>query len=205
MSRYPLPEPVPESERKTKIEVDPNHGLWGFFNEQKTLLSTPEDDSKFGRPWEVEELRHKSWEDLHALWWICCKERNRICTQRHERQRIKAGYGDHEAAARERAVRITQRAIKHALTERYYAWEDARRVAKNDPTVNLKATAGETAFTPLTYETVSACIRLLECLLIKMQDETMEPETSSTTTPQEQSESLPESLGQDRKPSTVSP
>lgn len=30
--------------------------------------------------------------------------------------------------------------IKHTLTERWYAWEDARKVAANDPEVNLDAT-----------------------------------------------------------------
>lgn len=30
-------------------------------------------------------------------------------------------------------IQATQRAIKHALTERYYAWEDARKVAVEHP------------------------------------------------------------------------
>jgi len=34
-------------------------------------------------------------------------------------------------------VRRTQKAIKQALTERYYAWRDAEAVAKSDPEVNL--------------------------------------------------------------------
>lgn len=34
-------------------------------------------------------------------------------------------------------VRKTQAAIKHALTERFYAWEDARKLAEQDPEVNL--------------------------------------------------------------------
>lgn len=57
-----------------------------------------------GRPWTVEELRHKSWEDLHALWWVCCKDRNRIATQLKERKKMKAGYGDHEAGIRNKTV-----------------------------------------------------------------------------------------------------
>lgn len=34
-------------------------------------------------------------------------------------------------------VRKTQAAIKHALTERFYAWEDARKLAQQDPEVDL--------------------------------------------------------------------
>lgn len=39
------------------------------------------------------------------------------------------------------------KAIKHVLTERFYLWEDARRLAENDPEINLSG-EGE-AYTPL--------------------------------------------------------
>ena len=41
------------------------------------------------------------------------------------------------------------KAIKHALTERYYAWEDAVEVAKEDPEVDLSGNGP--AFTPREY------------------------------------------------------
>ena len=46
-------------------------------------------------------------------------------------------------------IQKTMKAIKHALTERFYAWEDAVEVAKEDPEVDL---SGEgPAFTPMEY------------------------------------------------------
>jgi large subunit ribosomal protein L47 len=45
-------------------------------------------------------------------------------------------------------VKLTQRAIKHVLTERWYAWEDARLLAESDASVNLYPAEGETAYTP---------------------------------------------------------
>ena len=49
---------------------------------------------EIGRGWTFPELRHKSWEDIHSLWWKCCKERNRLATERAERERMKIGKGD---------------------------------------------------------------------------------------------------------------
>lgn len=82
------------------------------------------------------------------------KERNRIKTQEHERQRVDAGYGELESSEREREVccstsgifffpelhvdpaeqvQNTQRAIKHVLTERWYAYKAATDIVAKDP------------------------------------------------------------------------
>ncbi|KAL4807077.1 mitochondrial 39-S ribosomal protein L47 (MRP-L47)-domain-containing protein [Aspergillus unguis] len=128
-SKHPLPKPV-SPEKIEKRESTPNHGLWGFFPKDRTALSTPEYDNAHGRSWSIQELREKSWDDLHCLWWVCIKERNRIATSNLERQRLKAGYGEWEAQQRTRAIRITQNSIKHVLRERWYAWEDAQQAYK---------------------------------------------------------------------------
>ncbi|ORY63146.1 mitochondrial 39-S ribosomal protein L47 (MRP-L47)-domain-containing protein, partial [Pseudomassariella vexata] len=134
---------------KPEIKVDPNHGLWDFFYEKDKLLQTPEEDSQHGRAWTVEELRHKSWDDLHKLWYVCVKERNRIATATRERKRIALRTGDDESEERDRQVLRTMKAIKFALTERYYSWEDARKLAEEDPEVNLSNT--KNPYTPLSY------------------------------------------------------
>ena len=103
MSDEPLPKPV-KPEDLAPYETDPNHGLWDFFPNRVTVASPPEEDAKHGRGWMVEELRSKSWDDLHKLWWVCVKERNRIATASFERKRSDLGFGDAEASARDNEV-----------------------------------------------------------------------------------------------------
>ena len=49
-------------------------------------------------------------------------------------------------------VKTTMKRIKHTLTERHYVWEDAYRLAKQDPEINLSG-EGE-AYSPLDGEDV---------------------------------------------------
>ncbi|RCI09707.1 hypothetical protein L249_4096 [Ophiocordyceps polyrhachis-furcata BCC 54312] len=163
-----LPKP---REVKRSVEMDKNHGLWGFFPSPGKTLWTPAETEQHGRAWTVEELRKKSWEDLHSLWWVCCKERNMLSTSRAELEKGKYGFGELEFDNRDDEVRDppasgsptfsvkgkrkqkadkkagqivkTMRSIKHALTERYYTWEDAVQAAKKDPEINLDAGVGQ--------------------------------------------------------------
>lgn len=48
MSKQPLPQPVLDPSRRTKIQVDPDHGLWGFFNKERKALTPPGGDRQGG-------------------------------------------------------------------------------------------------------------------------------------------------------------
>ncbi|CAG8976742.1 hypothetical protein HYALB_00010466 [Hymenoscyphus albidus] len=137
VSKTPLPKPVLDPAKRPEVDVDVHHGLWDFFYNKKKPFATPLELTQHGRGWTVEELRHKSFEDLHALWWVCCKERNRIATDKYERNRVKAGSGDLESGARDFNVRRTMRGIKHTLTERYYAYREADVLMYEDEEIDV--------------------------------------------------------------------
>ncbi|OIW32153.1 MRP-L47-domain-containing protein [Coniochaeta ligniaria NRRL 30616] len=136
VSDEPLPIPVPRAE-VPKQETDPDHGLWDFFYDREMVVRTAAETGQHGRAWTAEELRAKSWDDLHSLWWVCCKERNRLATMAWEREKGKYGFGAAEDGARDDEIVKTMKSIRHVLTERYYLWEDALDLAKEDPEINL--------------------------------------------------------------------
>lgn len=88
------------------------------------------------------ELRSRDWESLHQLWWVCVKDRNNIATEKIERKRLKAGYGDHESNERDKTVQETMKAILDTLAERHQAYQDALELAKHDPDIDLSRTDG---------------------------------------------------------------
>ncbi|KAL8188057.1 UNVERIFIED_CONTAM: hypothetical protein K2H54_060616 [Gekko kuhli] len=65
----------------------PLKGLEEFFDDPKNWGET---EIKSGDSWTVEQLRGKSSEDLHKLWYVLLKERNMLLTleQESKRQRL---------------------------------------------------------------------------------------------------------------------
>lgn len=148
-----LPKPVLDRSKHTPVEVDENHGLWGFFNEARTSMATPTELHAHGRAWTIQELRKKDWNDLHRLWWVCIKEMNRLRTSDAERERVGNMYGQHESENRLVEVKKTMKRIKFALTERWYAWENARTAAMEDEEINMYADLdnGEPAYLVVSF------------------------------------------------------
>lgn len=64
------------------IKVKEDHPLWQFFSHKK-FIRTPKEVQHTSRPWSVQELRKKSFEDLHSLWYVCLKERNKLYREYH--------------------------------------------------------------------------------------------------------------------------
>ncbi|KAF2437752.1 MRP-L47-domain-containing protein [Karstenula rhodostoma CBS 690.94] len=128
-----LPTPVQPT---SQISGDPEHGLYGFFKDKKLLL-TPVEEGRHGRAWTVNELRNRDWETLQQLWWVCVRERNRLATAHFEHRRQGAGHGKTEMEERDETIQETMKAILDTLAERNTAYEEAYKLAKHDPTIDL--------------------------------------------------------------------
>lgn len=101
----PQPSRAEGAGRPSEADNDPDHGLWDFFYNKK-LVPTPAEASGYGRAWTAQELRGKSWDDLHTLWWVCCRERNRIATANHARDKNDIGFGEQELGRRDETVSV---------------------------------------------------------------------------------------------------
>lgn len=111
-SGHPAPEsyPPPEEYFSSLKEVpDAPHPLWKFFHSPPTqtnpkglpkdvpmavdrgsleIYEKEESNLIGGRAWTAAELRNKSFQDLHTLWYLLLRERNVLATQREERRRL---------------------------------------------------------------------------------------------------------------------
>ncbi|XP_010684805.2 uncharacterized protein LOC104899331 isoform X1 [Beta vulgaris subsp. vulgaris] len=94
------------------------------------------DDEKrvvYGRGWKASELRLKSWDDLHKLWYVLLKEKNMLMTQRQMLNAQNLRFPNPERISK---VRRSMCRIKHVLTERAIDEPDARRSAEMKRMIN---------------------------------------------------------------------
>lgn len=117
------------------IEVSESHPLWQFFYEKK-LLRSPEDlNDQENRAWTVPELRRKSFDDLHSLWYNCLKERNSLAREADYISSLKGSPGLYRDDSFSESyskvsdeIRITMWRIRHVLSERQHAFENVQKV-----------------------------------------------------------------------------
>lgn len=114
--------PIPPS--TANIEVPDDHPLWQFFAEKK-FMRRPEDLDTSSRPWTIPELRRKSFEDLHSLWYTCLKERNILARENHlVKNAAKSSRNDYDDISEK--IRTTMWRIRHVLSERDWGFRRAR-------------------------------------------------------------------------------
>eukprot|EP00245_Coleochaete_scutata_P006320 TRINITY_DN20670_c0_g1_i1.p1 TRINITY_DN20670_c0_g1~~TRINITY_DN20670_c0_g1_i1.p1 ORF type:complete len:124 (+),score=24.45 TRINITY_DN20670_c0_g1_i1:135-506(+) len=91
-------------------------GLEEFFHKDGPIV--------VGRAWEARELRQKSWDDLHKLWYVLLKEKNILYSQK---QMMRTVGRMMERPDRIVKVRKSMCRIKQVLTERCLQEEDAEK------------------------------------------------------------------------------
>ncbi|RKP23126.1 mitochondrial 39-S ribosomal protein L47 (MRP-L47)-domain-containing protein [Syncephalis pseudoplumigaleata] len=110
----------------TNATTDPSskqrHGLWDFFENGQAL---PKEPTYTGRAWRAAELRHKSFDDLHKLWYVLLKERNLLSSQWAEAKRYGITPQQFTTFGREVKCRKSMARILTVLRERQLAYERA--------------------------------------------------------------------------------
>ncbi|KAJ3575348.1 hypothetical protein NP233_g1155 [Leucocoprinus birnbaumii] len=138
----PTTEPV--NWRREKVPVREDHGLYAFFRmkepqegeklegeDKYAVCESPQTyHSISGRGWKAEELRLKSFNDLHTLWYVLLRERNLLATQKEETRRMGVQNPEFQVNGRKLFhVRKSMARIKQVLNERRLAYESAYDIA----------------------------------------------------------------------------
>ncbi|KAJ3022541.1 39S ribosomal protein L47, mitochondrial, partial [Thoreauomyces humboldtii] len=113
-------------------------GLEDFFESDKGWAWS-ETEVPTGRAWLASELRTKSFEDMHSLWWMCIKEQNRLYSQKEEARRFQLYFPHRE---RMYQVKTTMKRIKLVLWERRIEWFRAQAVLKREEAASKLRTEG---------------------------------------------------------------
>ncbi|EGF76766.1 hypothetical protein BATDEDRAFT_28225 [Batrachochytrium dendrobatidis JAM81] len=103
-------------------------GLEDFFDSSKGWVWN-EKELPTGRAWLAAELRNKSFDDLHSLWWVCCKEKNKLYSQQMEARRFDIFFPHKD---RIQQVKLTMSRLKLVIWERREAWMQAQAILKTE-------------------------------------------------------------------------
>ena len=122
----PLPAPL-QSIAALHSTAPRNFGLEEFYDTKNRTLAN--EDMVFGRAWEASELRRKSFDDLHKLWFVLYKERNVLKT---EHARARRNLMRIRCPDRKKAVRKSMGRIKLVLSERREAYRDSAKQLRVD-------------------------------------------------------------------------
>ncbi|CUS20188.1 LAQU0S01e00980g1_1 [Lachancea quebecensis] len=136
--------PIPPA--AANITTPDDHPLWQFFADKKYLRKFDELDVD-SRPWTIPELRRKSFEDLHSLWYSCLKERNVLARENHLlKNDIGSNQDSYESVSEK--VRTTMWRIRHVLSERDWAFKLAQQEFGSEKEVFLQEFEAEFLDTP---------------------------------------------------------
>eukprot|EP00565_Helicotheca_tamesis_P009371 CAMPEP_0185736546 /NCGR_PEP_ID=MMETSP1171-20130828/28192_1 /TAXON_ID=374046 /ORGANISM="Helicotheca tamensis, Strain CCMP826" /LENGTH=195 /DNA_ID=CAMNT_0028407197 /DNA_START=171 /DNA_END=758 /DNA_ORIENTATION=+ len=106
----------------------PNHGNSPLDAFRDSVTREARAKEMVGRSWTVKELRRKSFEDLHSLWFVLYKEWNMLLTEANLSRRKGIVFPQPD---RKRKVKKSMGAIKQVLGERKrdrVAQEEAQRL-----------------------------------------------------------------------------
>ncbi|KZV70212.1 MRP-L47-domain-containing protein [Peniophora sp. CONT] len=122
------------------VKVKEDHGLWHFFrkglndagDEVRSAVDVASTfhEKSFGRGWRAEELRRKSFKDLHTLWYVIARERNLLATQAAELHRAGGTLMPPMVRSRIDQCRKSHARIKQVLNERRLAYEGAAAILR---------------------------------------------------------------------------
>lgn len=110
------------------FDVSESHPLYQFFHDKKALRKQVETDS---REWNFPELRRKSFEDLHTIYYQTLKQRNIIAREVRLSEAIKYRRTETHNDVDAKLV-LTQKRIKQVLLERQVAHERAETIDKSE-------------------------------------------------------------------------
>jgi large subunit ribosomal protein L47 len=102
------------------------HPLERLFRDNDDLMDSETGKYHVGRAWRASELRLKSFEDLHALWFVLLRERNLLETERWIARKAKTQMTN---PARLSKVRKSMSRLKTVLGERSRAHKASKQAS----------------------------------------------------------------------------